>query len=237
MSTPKKAPESGKSNQTNLILGGLALVLIALAAYFFMPTQSANGPDGGVAGGSDVTPGLMDPGPLPENVMGSADAPVTVIEYASMTCSHCADFHNNVLPGLKKKYIDTGKVRYILREFPGERIAYSISALARCLGPDKYFAFVDAVFSTFDNWACRDCDIKAGIMNLWKQAGKTEEDFNACFDPESNKAILDGINEVSARGKTYGVEATPTLFVNGRKLTGGNTLEELEAAIDPLLKG
>ena len=75
-------------------------------------------------------------------------------------------------------------------------------------------------------------------MNLWKQAGKNEDDFNACLNPDSNKAILDGINEVRNRGlQKYGVEATPTVFVNGRKLTGGNTLEELEAAIEPLLKG
>ena len=94
------------------------------------------------------------------------------------------------------------------------------------------------MFSTFDSWACQDCDVKAGIMNLWKQSGKAESDFDQCLDPKANKAMLDGINEVRARGlEKYGVSATPTIFVNGKLLSGSNTLEELEKAIEPLLKG
>jgi len=224
----KSAGGEGKSGLTFIILGALAVLIAAGAAYLYIPSQS-----GEVAIG-----GVMEPGPLPEYALGSADAPVTVIEYASMTCHHCADFHKTVLPKLKQQYIDTGKVRYILREFPGDQVAFSISALARCAGEQKFYPFIDAVFSTYDNWACGDCDTKGGIMTLWKQAGKSEADFDKCLDPEGNKAVLAGINEIRKKGlEEYGVDATPTIFVNGNKLTGGNTIEELEKAINPLLGG
>lgn len=218
----------GKLSPTIMIVGALAVLIAATAAYLYMPSQS-----GGTVAGS-----VMEAGPLPEYALGKADAPVTIIEYASMTCHHCADFHKTVLPKLKQQYIDTGKVRYILREFPGDQIAFSISALARCAGEQKFYPFVDAVFSTYDSWACSDCDTKGSIMTLWKQAGKSEADFDKCLDPEGNKDMLAGINEVRRRGlEQYGVNSTPTIFINGEMLTGGNTIEELEKAINPLLKG
>jgi len=239
LSTSKKAPgkkpeDEGKSGLWIMALTAAAVAAAAIAAYLYVPSKEGGSP----SGGGPAVSGVMAPGPLPENALGRDDAPVTVIEYASMTCSHCAEFHTTVFPKLKEEYIDTGKVRYILREFPGDSVAFSISALARCAGKDKYFSFVGAVFTTFDKWACRECDIKGGIMNLWKQTGMSEAEFDRCLDEKSNKAMLDGINEVRHRGlQDYGVNATPTIFVNGTMLTGGNTFEELEKAIDPLLTG
>ncbi len=178
----------------------------------------------------------MAPGPLPENAIGSQSAPVTIVEYTSITCSHCAAFHKNVLPGLKQKYIDTGKVRYVLRDFPLDNTAFAASALARCAGAKKYFAFIDALFATLETWHCLDCDIEAGLMRLWKQTGMGEDKFKQCLDPKANKAMLDGINGIRKRGsETFGVNATPAFFVNGKPTFGIVTLEDLEKAIIPLL--
>ena len=97
----------------------------------------------------------MKPGPLPDLVLGKADAPVTIVEYASMTCGHCANFHNKVFPALKEKYIDTGKVRLIIREFPLDDLAAAASMLARCAGGDKAFPLISVLFAKQDEWALR----------------------------------------------------------------------------------
>lgn len=176
---------------------------------------------------------LMKPGPLPEQSQGKADAPVTLIEYASMTCSHCANFDTKVYPTLKSKYIDTGKVRYIMREFPLDPLAAAGFMLARCSGDDKYFAMVDVLFKMQAQWAFTN-DPLQGLLAIAKQAGFSEQKFNECL---ANQKLLDDIDAVRQRAvDKFGVNSTPTFFVNGQPHRGEMTLDELDKALAPYLK-
>lgn len=171
-------------------------------------------------------------GPLGDIVQGKDDAPVTIIEYASMTCSHCATFHNATFPVLKEKYIDTGKVKYILREFPLDPLAAGAFMLARCAGKDKYHALVEILFQKQKDWVVQK-PIEP-LMAIAKQAGFTEESFNACLQDQK---LLEGIEQVRARAaEKLGVNSTPTFFINGRVYRGALTVEELEKQIAPLLR-
>ncbi|HEY2136325.1 MAG TPA: DsbA family protein [Xanthobacteraceae bacterium] len=175
---------------------------------------------------------LMQPGPLGEVSMGDDKAPVTIIEYASMTCPHCANFAINTFPTLKEKYIDTGKVRFIFREFPFDPIAAGAFMLARCAGNDKFFAVVDLLFHTQRTWAV-DKPL-APLLATVKQAGFTEDSFKACL---ANQKVLDGIEWVRDRGADkFKVDSTPTFFINGQIQKGAMSFEELEKLIQPLLK-
>jgi protein-disulfide isomerase len=171
---------------------------------------------------------LMRPGPLPDLVLGKADAPVTIIEYASMTCPHCANFHKTTYPALKSKFIDTGKVKFIFREFPLDELAVAASMLARCAGGEKAIAMIDVLFASQDKWAVRDP--VPVLRQISKQAGFTEKTFDDCLN---DKTLYTNIMAMRERGtKEYKVESTPTLFVNGKMLKGGATIEELEKAIE-----
>ena len=175
---------------------------------------------------------LMRPGALPDLVHGKADAPVTIIEYASMTCPHCASFHKTTYPTLKTKYIDTGKVRFVFREFPLDDLAAAASMLARCAGGEKSLAMIDVLFAMQDKWAVRE-PIPV-LLQIAKQAGFTQTSFDQCL---KDQKLYNDIMAVRERGsKEFKVESTPTLFVNGKMLKGGATIEELEKQIQPLLK-
>ena len=175
---------------------------------------------------------LRRPGPLPDLVLGKADAPVTIIEYASMTCPHCANFHKTTYPALKSKYIDTGKVRFIFREFPLDELAVAASMLARCAGGEKAIALIDVLFASQDKWAVRDP--LPALLQIAKQAGFTQATFDECL---KDQKLYNNILAVRERGsKEFKVESTPTLFVNGKMQKGGATIEELDKLIEPLLK-
>lgn len=176
---------------------------------------------------------LMRPGPLPDLVVGKADAPVTIIEYASMTCPHCAAFHKTTYPALKEKYIDTGKVRFIFREFPLDELAVAASMLARCAdSSEKSMALIDVLFNSQDKWAVRQP--LPVLQQIAKQAGFSQKSFEECL---ANQKLYNDILAMRERGsKDYKVESTPTLFVNGKMVKGGATIEELEKQIAPLLK-
>jgi protein-disulfide isomerase len=175
---------------------------------------------------------LMQPGPLGEIAVGADNAPVTIIEYASMTCPHCANFAINTFPALKEKYIDTGKVRFILREFPFDPIAAGAFMLARCAGNDKFLAVVDLLFHTQRTWAVEKP--LQPLLATVKQAGFTEESFKACL---ANQKVLDGVEWVRNRGADkFKVDSTPTFFINGQVQKGALSLEEMEKLIAPLLK-
>jgi protein-disulfide isomerase len=168
-------------------------------------------------------------GPLGEEAEGSRDAPVTIIEYASMTCPHCADFDINVYPVLKRRYIDTGKVRYILREFPLDPLSAAGFMLGRCTG--KYFAMIDELFRNQTDWVVAN-PIPA-LLKIAKQAGLTRQQFNACL---SNQKLLDGIDWVRGRAaEEFGVNSTPTFFINGMIHRGEMTIDELEKLLAPAL--
>ena len=174
---------------------------------------------------------LVEPGVLPEMMLGKADAPVTIVEYASMTCPHCATFHATTLPEIKTKYIDTGKARMIFREFPFDPRAEAGFMLARC-SEDKYFAMVDVLFKQQSNWA-RAEDAQAALLQISKLAGFSQESFTACL---TNQKLLEDIRAVRTRGADeFKVDSTPTFFINGDKYAGALTVGELSAIIDAKL--
>ena len=178
----------------------------------------------------------MKPDALPDMVMGDDKAPVTVIEYASMTCPHCAHFQETTFPELKKRYIDTGKVRYIFREFPLDTLAAAAFMLARCAGENdstKYFAMVDTLFRQQRQWAVEKPI--PPLLAIAKQAGFTEKSFDACL---ANQKVLDGIESIRQRAvTTFKVQSTPTFFINGTAYPGALTIDEMAKAIDPQVKG
>jgi protein-disulfide isomerase len=168
-------------------------------------------------------------GPLGEEVEGNRDAPVTIIEYASMTCPHCADFDINVYPVLKRRYIDTGKVRYILREFPLDPLSAAGFMLARCTGKE-YFVTIDELFRNQTAWVVAN---PIPLFKIAKQAGLTQQQFEACL---SNQRRLGGIDWVRERAaEKFGVNSTPTFFINGTIHRGDLTINELEKLLAPAL--
>ncbi|MET0279437.1 MAG: DsbA family protein [Pseudorhodoplanes sp.] len=175
---------------------------------------------------------LEKAGPLGDVVVGEANAPVTIIEYASMTCSHCAAFHNTTYPELKKKYIDTGKVKYILREFPLDPLAAAGFMLARCSGNDKYYPIVEMLFQKQNEWVTQNPI--PPLLSLAKQAGFSQESFEACL---KDQKVLEAIENVRTHGaEKLAVNSTPTFFINGKKVSGSMTIDELDKQIAPLLK-
>ena len=172
---------------------------------------------------------LMIPGPLPEMALGSTDAPNTIIEYTSMTCPNCAQFQNEVLPQLKTKYIDTGKVIFMLREFPLDNLAAAAFMLARCSGDDRYYPMVDAMFATQESWVVPGADGKEQLLKIARQVGMSKEEFDKCLVNEDLfKKIVD--TRTMANDK-FQVDSTPTFFINGKRLTGDHQLKDFEAAL------
>lgn len=176
---------------------------------------------------------LAVPGPLGDHILGKADAPVTVIEYASMTCSHCATYHNTTFPEVKKRFIDTGKVRYIFREFPLDPLAAGAFMLAHCAGEGKFFPMIDVLFEKQKEWVVQK-PIEP-LMAIAKQTGFTEDSFNACL---KDQKLLENIEAVRTRAsEKLGVNSTPTFFINGKIHRGAMSIEEFEKLIAPHLKG
>jgi protein-disulfide isomerase len=175
---------------------------------------------------------LLAPQALPDIWQGSADAPVTMIEYASMTCPHCAAFAHDTFPVLKSKYIDTGKVHFVLREFPFDPFATAAFMLARCVGPDKRDAMVELLFAQQKNWAYVDKPLQ-GLTNVVKQTGMGQDQFNACLN---DKTLYGQVNQVrDTAAHQFGVDATPTFFVNGKKVEGEMSIADLDNLLQPLL--
>jgi len=175
---------------------------------------------------------LAKPGPDGDVALGSDKAPVTVIEYASMTCPHCAHFSTTTFPELEKRYIDTGKVRFIFREFPLDSLAAAGFMLARCAGKDKFMPIVETLFAKQPEWMVqKPIDPLKAIA---KQFGFTEDSFNQCL---ANQQVLDGIQAVRDRAaEKLGVNSTPTFFINGKKFVGDLSIDAIGKEIDPYLK-
>ena len=175
---------------------------------------------------------LLVAGPLGDKALGDDNAPVTVVEYASMTCPHCGRFHRTTWAPFKEKYIDTGKVRFIFREFPLDASAFAVAMLARCAPADRFFDILDLYFATQDAWL-QSQDRYNALLDLAKQAGFSKESFDACL---ANQALFEGLDEVKNRGaRKFGVTGTPTFFINGTKAVGALSLEEMESYIQPQL--
>ncbi|MGB7286796.1 MAG: DsbA family protein [Salaquimonas sp.] len=176
--------------------------------------------------------GVMEAGPLPDVFLGKDDAPVTIIEYASMTCPHCANFHESILPSIKEKFIETGKVKMIFREFPLDPRAYAASMLARCAEEDFFFPMIDVLFKQQSVWA-RAEDPRPPLLQIAKLAGFTQESFEVCL---KNQELLDNVNSTRKKAaEVYGVNSTPSFFINGEKYSGAISVEGLSEAIENLL--
>jgi protein-disulfide isomerase len=167
-----------------------------------------------------------------DRILGNPDAPVTIIEYASMTCPHCAHFQDDVLPEIKKQWIDTGKTKLVLRDFPLDEEALRAAMIARCAPADRYYAFADTFFAAQDKWV-RERDYRGALARLARLGGMSREEFDACL---RNKRLEDSIVESRlVASKELDVNSTPTFFINGTKFTGAPTAQEfatnLEAAL------
>lgn len=204
-----------KLNKREVIFGAAALGGMALGAT---PSFAV-----------DLT-GLNDAPAFGEMTLGPDTAKVTVIEYASATCPHCAAFYNETFGALKKEYIDTGKIRFVFREFPHQDAALAAFMLARCAPKEKYFPLIDVFFTTQPEWTQ---DPLAGLNKIAQQAGFTKESFDACM---KNEAVAKDILAVRTKAEGFGVTGIPTFFVNGERFDGERKIEDFRAKIDPLLK-
>jgi protein-disulfide isomerase len=176
-------------------------------------------------------PMLMVPGPLGEKAMGDPKAPVTIIEYASMTCPHCQRFHAETYPALKSKYIDTGKVYFILREFPLDALAFAAFMVARCSG-DHYFDVIDVLFDHQEEWAFSRTPIE-NLVSFTRPYGIGGAEYDACLD---DMDVFDHVDFVASRGyDIFGVEGTPTFFFNGNRVVGEIPVEGIDRIVGSLL--
>jgi len=206
------------------------LILAASAtALSLCGIASANAAEGDMV---DIAKLMAPAGGMVDHVQGSESAPVTVIEYASPTCPHCATFSNTVLPDFVKTYVDTGKVKLIVRPFVRNVLDAAVFMLAEAAGPTNYHNVLSTYFRTQANWAASQTPRDA-ILDIAKQLGFTQETFDAAL---TNQALFTGMEAVREQAlNDFGLTGTPTFYVNGKTLTGDKTLEQLAAEIDPLI--
>ena len=207
-------------------LGGLGLLALVHGAAWSAASEVEVPPPEATFDSVPVTAG--------DNVLGRAGAPVTIVEYASFTCPHCAEFHADILPGLKKAYIDTGKARLVYRDFPLDRAAFAASLVARCATRSRYFGVVDLLFREQARWTGAR-DPMGALRRLATLAGISKKKLDACLkDEKIQNAVL---QQRLTATEQFKVTSTPTLIVNGAKYHGGLTLEQFRAVIDRALAG
>jgi protein-disulfide isomerase len=221
---------------------GLAVVVVAAVggASWFTAEQplpqaaisSAATPMTTVAAGGAIA--QEKPAPSSEDrVLGKADAPITIIEYASLTCPHCAAFDAETLPKIKQEWIDTGKAKLIFRDFPLDALALKGATLARCAPPERFYGFIDVLFRQQETWA-RAADTNAALGRIAKLGGMSDEQFQACM---KNDAVTNQVLATRMAGeKDYKVESTPTFFINGKKLVGALPYDSFDDALKAAAK-
>ncbi|PSH61316.1 MULTISPECIES: DsbA family protein [Phyllobacterium] len=215
-----------------LTLAAVSTAALAMAAGDQAWSQEAAKPAAPQPAGKVDEAKLMAAGSLKDMILGKPEAPVTIVEYASMTCPHCAHFATTTLPVIKEKYIDTGKAKLILREFPFDPRAAAAFMLARCAPEERYYPLVEVLFKQQEQWAGA-ANAEEPLLQISKLAGFTQESFKACL---TNQKLLDDVNAVRERGASeFGVNATPTFFINGTKYSGALSVDEMSAVIDGLL--
>lgn len=169
---------------------------------------------------------------LEEKSLGKPDAPIKMIEFASLTCGHCARFHNEVMPTIKEKYINNGKIFFTYKDFPLDKFALKASIISRCSGNKNYFSFLDVFYKKQSSWT-RSQDPFKSLLKIAKIGGLKDEEIKVCV---GNKSIEDGLlKDRLQSSKKYDITATPTIYLNGKKYTGDLTLEALELKINSLL--
>jgi len=202
------------------LLGLLTLTLVSSGA------GEAAGPRPQLAG-AETALGLTPD----DRILGNPNAPNTIVEYASLTCPHCAHFENDVLPELKKKWIDTGKAKLVLRDFPLDEPALRAAMIARCAPPDKFYAYIDTFFAAQEKWVMAR-DYRDALARLVKLGGMSKEEFDNCLkDAALENKIVEGRLIAS---KELDVNSTPTFFINGTKFAGAPTVEEFDRVLSGL---
>ena len=193
------------------------LIVLSLGSALLNPAQAAAGDAGKELA---VQPS--------DRVLGKADAPITIIEYASLTCPHCAHFDVEVLPKLKEKWIDSGKAKLVLRDFPLDEPALRAAMVARCAPPDRFYPLVDTFFGQQEQWVTAR-DYRAALEKLAKLGGISNKEFAACI---SDKKLEDQVAQSRlTAAQQLGVDATPTFFINGKKFDGAPTVEAFDQAL------
>jgi protein-disulfide isomerase len=175
---------------------------------------------------------IMQTGALPEMAWGRADAPVTIVQYASLTCPYCRRFHRDTFPQLKRAYIDTGKVRYILREFPIGKTSGAATIALRCADPEKYLELYGKFLEQQPSWVSQEVRLDP-IYRIASQVGMTRQQFDACRE---NQSMIDGLKWVKERGRQLGVVGTPNFFIEGTLVKKVLTIEEIRAMVEPLIE-
>ena len=223
-----------------IVLGATAVALIVgvgLYQWLGKPVMApASPPAASVASdtpapspAASTSPTAIRPG---DHVLGSKDAPVVMIEYASLTCPHCAHFHAKVLPELKKAYIDTGKVALVFRDFPLDGAALRAAMLAECAGPSSYFGFINILFDRQRVWAA-DSDVIGALRRIAALGGMSSADFDTCL---SNKNIENKIlKERLEADQVFKVNSTPSFVIDGKMTSGDKSFDEFKAILDPLV--
>lgn len=227
-----------------IITAVAAVAVIAVGGWYFWQQSSSEAPAPHMASGSTSAsaPATDSKPPVAANKkmkvspsdksLGSLNAPVTLVEYASMTCPHCAAFHANTYPELKKKYIDTGNVRLVFRDFPFDQLAYQASVLAHCSGDDAFFTVTEILFKQQEKWA-RAKNPKEAIIKIGQSVGVSRKKYESCLaDEKLGESIL---TDRLIGQNDFKVNSTPTLFINGEKVAGNQSFEALEKIIKPLL--
>ena len=203
-----------KQSKLPLLLGGVAILLIAAALWFFFSgsdVETADGGDGAGVAVADLGDGR------PDIFIGDESAPIELIEYASYTCPHCARFHQDVYPKLKSEYIDTGKVKFVMREVYFDQFGLAAGLLARCGGDDRYYAMVDLLFKKQSEWAQGDGEqVVQNLYRIGRQAGMENDQMQACLqDRELSTALVDDYRLKAGRDD---INATPSFVIDGEKV-------------------
>ena len=224
---PTETPSDGGKNRTGLYVIGALAIAAVIAGVVFLRDGAPRDPNAPKE--DPQLAALLEAGPLEDIVLGDPNAPNVIVEYASMTCSHCANFYKNVFPEVKKKYIDTGKTRFVFREFPLDQTAAYASMLARCAGNDRFYPMIDGLFDTQEAWALPGEEGKEKLLLIAKQAGFSQASFDECI---TDRDLFEKLRAVREKAyKEYGVDATPSFFVNGKRLPGIG-IEHFDAAIE-----
>jgi len=216
-----------------VLVGLVVLVLVAVGAggWFYLSSKDIGATSAGAATDASEQAAAVPVVAPDEKFIGNADAPVTIVEYFSLGCPHCKHFHETILPELKADYIDTGKARLVFRDFPLDNVAFAAALLTRCVNDLAYFAMVDTLFKQQDAWHVQNGIPQ--IATIAKSAGMDEVAFNACIGDQARKDKVVAMQKEAA--DTFKVDATPTFFINDRKLSGVSDYAPFKQTIEAAL--